>query len=79
MFKIRNKLDTNIKGFMAWKSTMHCITTFLANNSCKYSVFIDLKSAFDKAQGRIISKLCKLDVKGKLLSWIKQYLDTRKA
>ena len=76
--KIGGSLHPNLNGFIKGRSTASCITSFLANERAKYSVFLDLKSAFDKANRQIILfELVKLGVKGKLLTWIKDYLTGR--
>ena len=78
--KIGGSLHPNLNGFIKGRSTSSCITSYLANTSAKYSVFLDLKSAFDKANRQIILfELVKMGVKGKLLKWIKDYLTGRSA
>ena len=80
LHKLQGKLDHSLHGFIKGKNTAHCITSFLCNKHAKYSAFIDLKGAFDKAQGIVIlEELAKMGVKGKLLQWLKEYLFNRRA
>lgn len=80
LFRIEDKLHDSLNGFIKGRSTTTCITSFLANKKAKYTVFLDLKSAFDKANKLIIlHELCKMGIKGKLLAWIRNYLTDRKA
>ena len=52
--------------------------TFLHREICMV-VFIDLKSAYDKVNHKLlIKKLCKLGLKGKLLGFCKEFLTERK-
>ena len=77
--KIDNKLHVTLNGYRRDKGTSNCIASFLSNKT-RYSCFIDLKGAFDKAQGNIIvSELEKMGIQGKLLGWMCDYLKDRKA
>ena len=80
LFRIEDQLHDGLHGFMKGRSTTGCITSFLANKRAKYTVFLDLKSAFDKANRLIIlHELCNMGVHGKLLAWIQNYLSNRTA
>ena len=77
--KIGPQLSPNLNGFIEGKSTSNCIATYLANEKAKFSVFLDLKGAFDRANRQIILyQLAQMGVKGKLLAWIRDYLTDRK-
>ena len=66
-------------GYIQGRCTVCCVTTFLANDKAKYSLFLDLKDAFDRANRQIILHLlAEMGIKGKLLAWIKDYLTDRK-
>lgn len=80
LYKIKDKLHPNLNGFIKGRNTASCLTTFTVNKSAKYSVFLDLKGAFDRAnQHVILYELVKMGIKGKLLSLIKDYLIGRRA
>lgn len=52
---------------------------FLSKTQMQIFCIYRPEECIDKAQGRtILSELCKQSVKGKLLSWIKQYQDAKK-
>ena len=77
--KIGPQLSPNLNGFIEGRSTSNCIATYLANEKAKFSVFLDLKGAFDRANRQIILyQLAQMGVKGKLLAWIRDYLTDRK-
>ncbi len=79
----------NIRGFSRGRSTHDCISTLLAlitessNKRRKHkpvAIFLDLEKAFELANRLAITELLiKKGVKGKLLSWISDYLDNRTA
>ena len=51
----------------------------MANDKAKFSVFLDLKGAFDRANRQIIlCQLAQMGVKGRLLAWIRDYLTDRR-
>lgn len=74
---IKNKLAKCIYGFIPGLSTQQCIHRVSAGIGQKYTMFIDLKGAFDKANHNIIlTELAKM-IKGTLLRLTKQYLEDR--
>ncbi|XP_045112511.1 uncharacterized protein LOC123505358 [Portunus trituberculatus] len=74
------KFDAGINGFVQNRSTANCLVNYTSNAKAKTEVFIDIEKAFDRAQPTVIlHELTKLGVKGKLLTWIKQYLTNRRA
>ena len=82
-------LHPNIRGFTQGRSTQDCISYVLAqlseHHNCrrKYrpvAVFLDLEKAFELANRLAITELLvKKGIRGRMLSWLADYLDHRTA
>ena len=81
----------NLRGFINGRSTQDCITALLATISEKTKskerskdkpivIFLDLEKAFELASRLAITEiLIKKGVRGQMLSWLSDYLDSRQA
>ena len=77
---IGDKFAHNMYGFIKGKGTNDAIINCLSSNNDYCRVFIDLKGAFDKANGEVIlHELANLGVTGRMLHWIGDYLFGRRA
>ena len=78
-FILGDKLDKNLYGFMNGKSTRDCFAEYMISEPIRnVTTFVDLKSAFDKANRSIILEhLATLGIDGKLLTWVRGYLSNR--
>ena len=75
---IGDSLHDSLFGFVKGKGTAGALINCLGNDSDYCRTFIDLKGAFDKANGEIILyELANLGVSSKLLHWIGDYLQGR--
>ena len=73
-------LHPSLYGFMKDKGTTGALINCLSNESDYCRTFIDLKGAFDRANGEIILyELANMGVTGRLLHWIGDYLHGRTA
>ena len=75
-------LHPYVFGFVRGSSTADCIMTFLAlvDNSQSIAVFLDLEKAFELAcPAAILDALVKKGVRGRMLSWIGDYLHSRQS
>ena len=80
LFVIGDQLSHNLYGFIKGKSTSDCVIKVLSNPDVKCRAFVDLKGAFDRANGDVIlEELVNKGVRGKLLRWLDGYLSNRKA
>ena len=71
------KLENNLYGFIPGKSTQHCIHRVMSGMSNRYTVFVDLRGAFDKANHvALLGELCGM-VDGTLLRIVKDFLEDR--
>ena len=77
MFEIKHKLSHNMYGFIAGKSTQHCIHRVKTNVSRGYTAFIDLKGAFDRANHQVIMGELATLTRGTLLRIVDDYLSNR--
>ncbi|XP_069159459.1 uncharacterized protein [Procambarus clarkii] len=74
------RLGKGVNEFVKGRRQANCIVNYLVNNKAKYSVFVDIKGAFDKAQGiAILDELACLDAKRRLMKWIEHFLTGKKA
>ena len=72
----------NLHGFTKGMSTAHSISTLLAtiNASPSVVIFLDLEKAFELANPlAILEGLARRGIRGKLLSWIREYFRERSA
>ena len=76
---INPHLSKNLFGFLPGKSTHHCIHRVKSNVHAKYTAFIDLKGAFDRANPTVLLAELAKYVQGKMLHLIKDYLSHRHA
>lgn len=68
MYLIGDVLSPNLYGFMKGKGTKNAVIKCLSHDNDYCRVFIDLKGAFDKANGEVILyELANLGVKERLL------------
>ena len=75
-----SQLSENLFGFMKGRGTSDAVIRCLSSDNDYCRVFVDLKGAFDKANGEVILfELARLGVKGKVLYWIGDYLFGRRA
>ena len=80
------KFGAHINGFRPHKSTRDilCYIDSTAREATKDKkvtliTFLDLEAAFDKASHRaVMKKAVKIGLRGRILSWIENYLDNRK-
>ena len=74
-----DKLDKDLYGFVNGISTRNCFAEYMKTEPfMNVTTFVDLKSAFDKANRSIILEhLATLGIDGKLLSWVRGYLSDR--
>ena len=79
MYRIGPQLSPRLNGFLPGSGVQQCVGSYLANlEGDTFTVFIDLKSAFDVANREIIlDEIIKMGIKGKLLTWIRGYLSNR--
>jgi len=74
---MNGKFSHNMYGFLPGRGTAEAIASFHASPNRRYTVFVDLKSAFDKANVTVILyNLCKFS-SGKLVNIIKSYMSPR--
>lgn len=77
---IGDNLSNNLYGFMKGKGTTDAVIKCLSHDSDYCRTFIDLKGAFDKTNSEVIMyELTKLGVSGRMLYWIGDYLQGRRA
>ena len=78
---VGDKLHKKLYGFLNGRSTKDCFADYIASTtSTTITTFVDLKSAFDKANKTVIlERLTTYGIKGKMLKWIRQYLSNRQA
>ena len=80
LYKLGDLMSPNLFGFIGGKSTMDCVIKCLSNPNINCRVFVDLKSAFDKANHDVIlEELVHKGIKGRLLKWIGDYLCGRRS
>ena len=80
LFIIEDGLHSSLYGFIAGKGTAGALIKCVSDKNDYVRTFIDLKGAFDKANGEIILyELAGMGVAGRLLHWIGDYLHGRKA
>ena len=80
LYLIGDQFSSNLYGFQKGKGTSNAVIKCISNDIDYCRVFIDLKSAFDKANGEVILyELAGLGVKGRMLHWIGDYLFGRRA
>lgn len=80
LYVLGDKLSNNLFAFLKGKGASGAVIKCLSGKNDYCRTFIDLKGAFDKANGEIILKeLASLGVKGNLLHWIGDYVFVRKA
>ena len=78
-YAITPHLSKTLYGFLPGRSTQHCIHRVKSNVHSRYTAFIDLKGAFDRANPVVILAELSKYVQGKLLQLIKNYLTGRQA
>lgn len=80
LYKLGDLMSDNLLGFVKGKSTTDCVIKCLNNSIINCRFFVDLKDAFDKAnQDVILEGLINKGIKGRLLSWIRDYFFGRRA
>ncbi|XP_050700378.1 uncharacterized protein LOC126987455 [Eriocheir sinensis] len=80
LYKLGDRLSPNLHGFMKGRSTSDCFLKCLSNPDVNCRAFVDLKGAFDRANKDVIMEELTLQgVRGRLLSWIRDYLYGRRA
>lgn len=80
LYVLGETLSSNLFGFRKGKGTSNAVIKCLSSDNDYCRTFIDLKGAFDKANGEIIMyELARFGVKGKLLHWIGDYVTGRRA
>lgn len=80
LFLIEDNLHSSLYGFIKGRGTAGALIDCIAGKFDYCRTFIDLKGAFDKADGEVILyELAGMGVKGKLLHWIGDYLHGRQA
>lgn len=80
LYILGDKLSGNLYGFRKGRGTSDAIIRCLSSDSDYCRVFVDLKGAFDRANGEVIMyELANAGVKGRLLHWIGDYLFGRRA
>ena len=79
MFRLQDKLSPYLYGFLPQRSTHHCLMELYARLShTSVLAFLDLKSAFDVANGEVfLDQLVEFGVQGNLLRCIHGYLRNR--
>lgn len=77
MFVMRNKFNSNMFGFLPGRGTGEALASYHSFQGCRYSVFLDLKSAFDKANIDVILYNLSKFIGGKVLGIIKDFLRER--
>lgn len=80
LYVLGESLSSNLFGFRKGKGTSDAVIKCLSSGNDYCRTFIDLKGAFDKANGEVIMyELASLGVKGNLLQWIGDYVTGRRA
>lgn len=80
LYLIGDQLSDNLYGFIKGRGTSDAVIRCLTNDADYCRVFVDLKGAFDKANGEVIlCELARLGVRGRILHWVGDYLFGRRA
>lgn len=74
IYILEDKFSCNLCGFLKGKSTAEGVVKCYSYDADKYRVFVELKGAFDKANGEVILyELEALVIPGKKLKWMRDY------
>lgn len=74
MYVLKDKFSDRMYGFLPGRGTSEAIAAYHSFDKCRYSVFLDLKSAFDKANRDVILYNLSKYVGGKALNIVRSFL-----
>lgn len=77
MYVLKDKFSSNMFGFLPGRGTGEALAAYHSFQNCRYSVFLDLKSAFDRANIDVILYNLSKYVTGKTLKVVKHFLMPR--
>lgn len=77
LYVIKTKISNNLYGFISGKSTQNCIHRVLSGIRKRYTIFIDIKGAFDSANPTAILAELSMMTSGSIIRIIKDYLTDR--